>query len=77
LCEQFDAVCRQVGRDPGQIEKSAGIRPALLAGSPKDTRARLQALVDVGVRHFILSLPPPYEPSLVRSFAREVMPAFR
>ena len=77
LCEQFDAVCRQVGRDPQQIEKSAGIRPTLVAGTAKDARARLQALVDLGVRHFILSLPQPYEPSLVRSFARDVIPAFR
>lgn len=76
LCEQFDGVCRQVGRDPAQIEKSAGIRAQLLDGPPKEVRARLQALVDIGVRHFIISLPQPYEPSLVRSFAKDVMPAF-
>jgi F420-dependent oxidoreductase-like protein len=77
LCEQFDGVCQQVGRDPRQIEKSAGIRAQLLDGAPKDVRATLQALVDVGVRHFIIALPQPYEPSLVRSFAKDVMPAFR
>jgi F420-dependent oxidoreductase-like protein len=77
LCEQFDGVCRQVGRDPAQIEKSAGIRAQLLDGPPKEVRARLQALVDIGVRHFIISLPQPYEPSLVRSFAKDVMPVFR
>jgi len=77
LCEQFDGVCRQVGRDPAQIEKSAGIRAQLLDGPSKEVRARLQALVDVGVRHFIIALPQPYEPSLVRSFAKDVMPAFR
>src|SRR5512143_4118472 len=77
LCEQFDAICRQVGRDPATIEKSAGIRPALLDGAPKEVRARLQAQVDAGVRHFILSLPQPYEPSLVKRVAKEIIPAFR
>lgn len=76
LCEQFDGICRQVGRDPAQIEKSAGIGGALLESAPKELRARCQSLVNLGVRHFILALPQPYEPSLIRSFAKEVMPAF-
>jgi F420-dependent oxidoreductase-like protein len=77
LCEQFDAICHQVGRDPAQIEKSAGISGPLLESSANDLRARIRALVDLGVRHFILTLPQPYEPSVLRSFAKEVMPAFR
>jgi len=77
LCEQFDGVCRQIGRDPAQIEKSAGIGGAMLEGTPKELRARLQELVNIGVRHFIIALPQPYEPSVVRSFAKEVVPAFR
>ena len=77
LCAQFDDICRQVGRDPAQIEKSAGIRPALLEGPPKEARARVQALVDAGVRHFILALPQPFEPSVVRMMAKEILPAFR
>jgi F420-dependent oxidoreductase-like protein len=77
LIEHFDGVCRQVGRDPAQIEKSAGVRAAMLEGSATDVRARLQALVDLGVRHFIISLPQPYDLGLLRRFASEVMPAFR
>lgn len=77
LIEHFDGVCRQVGRDPAQIEKSAGVRAAMLEGSATDVRARLQALVDLGVRHFIISLPQPYDLDILRRFASEVMPAFR
>lgn len=77
LCEHFDGVCRQLGRDPAGIEKSATIRAAMLDGSAKEVRARLQALVDVGVRHFILSLPQPYDLGLLRRTARDVVPAFR
>ncbi len=77
LCEHFDAVCWQLGRDPAAIEKSAGVRTAMLEGSAKDVRARFQALVDIGVRHFIISLPQPYDLGLLRAFATQVMPAFR
>lgn len=77
LCEHFDGVCRRLGRDPAEIEKSASLRAAMLDGSAKEVRARLQALVDVGVRHFILSLPQPYDLGLLRRTARDVVPAFR
>lgn len=77
LCEHFDGVCRRVGRDPAEIEKSAGIRATMLEGSAQEVRARLQALVDIGVRHFILSLPQPYDLGRLRTFARDVFPAFR
>jgi len=77
LCEHFDDVCRQVGRDPAEIEKSAGIRATMVDGSAREVTARLQALVDVGVRHFILSLPQPYDLGLLRKFAHTVLPAFR
>jgi F420-dependent oxidoreductase-like protein len=77
LCEHFDGVCRRLGRDPAAIEKSAGIRATLLDGPVTEVRARLRALVDIGVRHFILSLPQPYDPALLRMVARDILPAFR
>jgi F420-dependent oxidoreductase-like protein len=77
LCEQFDGICRQVGRDPAQIEKSAGLGGPLLEAAPKELRGRLQSLIDLGVRHFILALPQPFEPSVLRSFAKDVVPTFR
>jgi hypothetical protein len=34
-------------------------------------------LVAIGVRHFILSLPQPYDLGILRRVAKEIMPAFR
>jgi alkanesulfonate monooxygenase SsuD/methylene tetrahydromethanopterin reductase-like flavin-dependent oxidoreductase (luciferase family) len=73
----FDEICRKVGRDPTQVEKSVSLRPPQLAGSPEEVRSHIQALADAGIRHFIISLPPPYDQQLLRRFAKEVMPAFR
>ncbi len=77
LCAQFDSICREVGRNPAEIEKSAGIRPEMVEGDATAARARIQALVDIGVRHFILALPQPFEPSVVRAVAKDIIPAFR
>jgi F420-dependent oxidoreductase-like protein len=74
----FDAICRRVGRDPGQIEKSISLRAGQLAGKPpKEIRSQVQALAEAGVRHFILSLPAPYDRRTLGIFAKEVMPALR
>ncbi len=77
LCDHFDAVCRQVGRDPASIEKSALVLGGMLDGPPNEVRARLQAQADAGVRHFIISLPQPYDLTLVKRVAKEIIPAFR
>jgi F420-dependent oxidoreductase-like protein len=76
ITEQFDALCRKVGRDPAQIEKSVSLRPDELSESNHAIRRRIRELTDVGVRHFILSLPKP-DRRLLRRFAKEIMPAFR
>jgi F420-dependent oxidoreductase-like protein len=77
VCDNFDALCRKVGRDPAQVEKSISLRPPQLTGADKEVRGRIRALADAGVRHFIISLPAPYDRQLLRRFAKEVMPAFR
>jgi F420-dependent oxidoreductase-like protein len=53
------------------------VQRSLLAGSPDDIRAKIQTYVDVGVTHIIMNVQPPYDPSLLRRFAAEVMPKFR
>jgi F420-dependent oxidoreductase-like protein len=75
MTEQFDALCHKVGRDPAQIEKSVSLRPNELRESNKAIRRHIRELTDVGVRHFILSLPQP-DRRLLRRFAKEIMPAF-
>lgn len=77
ICENFDALCRKVGRDPTQVEKSISLRPPQLTGTTEEVRGRVQALADAGVHHFILSFPAPYDRQLLRRFAKEIMPAFR
>jgi len=49
----------------------------LLAGSPSAIKEQIQQYVDVGVTHVILYLRPPFSHDLMRTFASEVMPAFR
>ncbi|HLK11370.1 MAG TPA: TIGR03560 family F420-dependent LLM class oxidoreductase [Candidatus Binatia bacterium] len=78
LCTDFDGLCRKVGRDPAAVEKSINLSPGQIAGRPaSDVRKRLAALVAVGVRHFVVSLPAPYDRGLLRTFAKEVVPALR
>jgi F420-dependent oxidoreductase-like protein len=76
-CEQFDAICRKVGRDPTKVQKSITLRPPQLGGPPKEVRQQVQSFVDAGVSYFIIGLPPPYDRQVIRRFAKEVMPAFR
>ncbi len=49
----------------------------MLAGTLTDMRQQIEAYVAVGVTHIILSLSAPYDMTLVRRFATEVIPTFR
>jgi len=76
--ERMDALCRENGRDPAAVEKSVNVRPEQVAGRPtKEVRTALQALIDAGVRHLVLSLPAPYDHGLLRTWAKEIAPALR
>lgn len=75
--DKFDALCRQIGRDPAEVEKSFTLRPPLLTQPPAEVRQQVQAYADAGVRYFIVWMPPPYDREMLRRFAKEVMPAFR
>src|SRR5262245_27144914 len=72
----FDDICRKVGRDPAAVEKAVALRPENVA-SPDAARTRIRALAEAGVGHFILSLPPPYDWALLRTYARDVVPPLR
>jgi len=77
MCESFDEICHKVKRDPATVEKSLSLRPPQLAGSSTEIASRVKTLVDVGVRHFIISLSPPFDRALLRRFATEVIPAVK
>ena len=75
ICAQFDAICRQVGRNPAEVEKSTNVRPQQLSAT--EMRDRIAALANAGVQHFILSLEPPFDRDVVRRFALEVAAPLR
>jgi F420-dependent oxidoreductase-like protein len=50
---------------------------AILADSAGTIRDRLREYVDAGATEIILSLRAPFDRDLLRSFARDVMPAFK
>ena len=59
--EVLDEWCRRVGRDPGEIERSAGVSPTpgRLPEDVRDYAAGAQALYDVGTRLFTVGLSGP------------------
>lgn len=75
LCADFDALCRRVGRDPGEVAKSTSLRPQDLARPVGELRDRIRALAGAGVSYFILQLAPPFAGDLLRRFGAEVIPA--
>ena len=75
--DKFDAICHEVGRDPSEVEKSITVRPPTLKKSSAEIHTELKAFAEVGVRHFIIWMPPPYDRLTMRRFAKEVIPAFR
>lgn len=78
ICDNFDRICGEVGRDPDQVEKATSV--TLASTSPEAVQQcqdEIRALAAVGVRHFILSMRPPYDRAVLRTFAKEVIPAFR
>ncbi len=50
---------------------------SLLAGSPDEITERIRSYVDAGATHIVMNIQPPYNPELLRRFAKEVMPKFR
>ena len=49
----------------------------VFAGTPSDIRQQIAEYVAVGVTHIIISLAAPYDMTILRRFATEVIPAFR
>src|SRR5262249_60639759 len=74
----FDALCAKVGREPASVEKATNLRTEDVAGKrAKDVREGVHALAEAGVGQVVLSLSAPYDRALLRSVAKEVVPAFR
>jgi alkanesulfonate monooxygenase SsuD/methylene tetrahydromethanopterin reductase-like flavin-dependent oxidoreductase (luciferase family) len=76
-CTVFDAVCRKVGRDPAEVEKSTSLYPSHLIGAPKEVVGRLQSIAEAGIGHLMIELSHPYDRQFLRRFAADVLPQFR
>jgi F420-dependent oxidoreductase-like protein len=76
ISAKFDAICRKVGRDPAEVERAVSLRPEQLTGTTEEVHGQIQALADVGIRYFIISLSPSDRKFLGR-FSKEIMPTFR
>lgn len=78
VCSDFDGICRTVGRDPADVEKSTSVRPSAWSDqAARELRTEIRGLVDAGVRHIILGLRAPFDLAVLRGFAREIIPEFR
>jgi F420-dependent oxidoreductase-like protein len=53
------------------------VAQSILADSPGAIRERIRAYAEAGASEIILSLRPPFDRSLLRRFAQEIMPAFK
>lgn len=54
-----------------------GVSRSVLAGSPQEITDQIRTYVDAGASHIIVHIEPPYDPELLRRFAKEVMPKFQ
>ena len=73
----FDALCRKANRDPREVERATFVDPRLVQSSGDDLRRQLEGLRDVGMGHFILLPPKGNDATVLRRFAKEIIPAFR
>ena len=52
------------------------VRDSMLLGSPSEMVEKLNSWVEIGVNHFILMTPRPFDPKVMERFAKEVIPHF-
>jgi F420-dependent oxidoreductase-like protein len=70
----LDGYCREIGRDPADIERSIQFLPDAMAG---DIVARAQEFLAAGATHLIFSCPTPYTASGVRTIWDDVVERLR
>jgi F420-dependent oxidoreductase-like protein len=60
-----------------RLAAGSRIARSVLAGSPEQITEKIRSYVDAGVTHIIVNIQPPYDPELLRRFAKDVMPHFQ
>jgi len=67
----LDAHCREIGRDPAEIERS--VQTHVSYRDPGHTRAVIRELIDVGITHFALNLIMPFPDGVAKWVAEEII----
>lgn len=80
--EILRAHCEELGRDPGEVERSTLQTVRLALGgapgeSPQQVVDRFGELADAGAQHVIFSVRDVWNPAVLESIARDVLPAVR
>ncbi len=73
----LDGYCREIGRDPAEVERSIQFLPDVMSGDAADLAARAHAFVGAGATHLIFSCPVPYTAAGARWLWEEVVPRIR
>lgn len=75
--EVLERHCDEIGRDYGEIERTAvgSIRLAPGAMAAKDAVALCRSLASVGIQHAVFNMPNAHEIFPLETFGREVVPA--
>jgi F420-dependent oxidoreductase-like protein len=77
LSALIDTYCREIGRDPGEVERSIQFLPGVLSRDAGEVTARARAFVLAGATHLIFGCPTPYSAAGVRWVWEEVVSRLR
>jgi hypothetical protein len=66
----LDAYCREMGRDPAEIERSIQFLPDAMTG---DVAARGREFIAAGATHLIFSCPTPYSAAGARAVWEDIV----
>lgn len=53
------------------------VRDSAFWGSPEDVKEQVDRWTDIGINHFILTTPRPFDPPMIERFMKEIVPSFR
>ena len=70
----IDGYCREIGRDPAEIERSVQFQPAAMQG---DVVATARAYLEAGATHLIFTCPVPYSAEGARWLWHDVVQKLR
>jgi F420-dependent oxidoreductase-like protein len=73
----LDACCREIGRDPAEVERSIQFLPEAMSGDARAVAARAREFVAAGATHVVFSCPVPYSAAGARWLWEEVVPRVR